>query len=94
MRFIILELLNNSYFIAVSIISLTLLVVSVEHDAEYDPNQANDEGDNSADQSNGGPRLHAQDSAVMQNQIKTLFKIANRDDFQIKQRGPYRWIMT
>ena len=62
---IIFRALFYFYLIAVFITAPTLLVVSVEHDAEHNPNQANDESDDTANQSNGGPRLHSQASSIV-----------------------------
>lgn len=62
----------STHFVVVYIITLTLFMVSVQHDAEYNPYQTNDESDNTANQSNGSPRLHAQESSVVQ--IKNLRK--------------------
>lgn len=62
----VLNLKTPTYFVAVFIIALTLFMVPVQHDAEHNPYQANDESDNAANQSYGSPRLHAQESSVVQ----------------------------
>ena len=62
-----------THLVDVFVITLMLFMVSVQHDAEHDPYQANYENDNAANQSNGSPRLHAQESSVMQIKNSELF---------------------
>ena len=57
-------------------------MVSVEHNAEHDPNQANNESDNAANQCNGSPRLHAQESSVVQ------IKNETKQDYYAPITGP------